>query len=233
MPESMSWLLLTALRAQARGRGWLARLLLIAVAVLAALYLLGQRQAVTSEQIDAFELEAARFKRRPGQQLIHLAGRERSGKSALGNALLGTDLFGPDTDPGLSAELQVNWWLRELPAAAVRLSDSEYLDDHLQSGDIVILVVDEQLFGNDRKWLTMLRDCYPDVHALVAINKADLLAGQYTGDEAEELRATVREEAGKLVASPADVVWTSAAGERVDVAALRARLQEVMERGAR
>lgn len=228
MPESMSWLLLTALRARDRGRSWAARLLLIAVSILVALYLLSKRQAVTAEQVDAFELEAARFKRRPGQKLVHLAGRERAGKSAVGNALLGTDFFGPEADPGLSAELQVNWWLRELPAAAVRLSSPEYLDAHLQSGDIVVLVVDEQLFANDRKWLEMLRDHYPDIHAIVAINKADLLAGQYTAEEAAELQAAVREEAVKLVASPQDVVWTAAAGEKVDVEALRVRLGEAM-----
>jgi len=227
MPETLSWLWMTALRAHGRGRSWLVRLLLIAVSILIALYLLGQRQAVTEEQIDAFELEAARFKRRPGQKLIHLAGRERSGKSSVGNALLGTDLFGADADPGLSAELKINWWVRELPAAAVRLSSSEYLDDHLQSGDVVVLVVDEQLFANDRRWLKMLRDEYPDIHAVVAINKADLLAGQYTAEEAEELKATVRGEASALVASPDDVVWCSAAGERVDVEGLRARLEAV------
>ena len=229
MFDGLSWMLATALRARSGGRSWPARMLLILLAILVALWLLGQRETITAEQVDAFELEAARFKRRPGQRLVHIAGRERAGKSAIGNALLGTDLFGAEADPGLAAELRTNWWLRELPAAAVRLSSSEYLDDHLHSGDIVLLVVDEQLFGADRNWLKMLRDSYPDIHAIVAINKADLLLQQYTAEEAAELKQSVKEETSKLVGAPEDVVWTTAAADGPEIEALRARLDEVIE----
>lgn len=227
-PET-GWLLQAAWRAQGRGRVWLGRWLLLLALALAALWALARRgQALTAEEVDAFELEAARFRRRPGQRLVHLAGRERAGKSAVGNALLGTDFFGPEADPDQAAELRLNWWLRELPAAAVRLSAAEHLDAHLRTGDVVVLVVDEQLFGNDRRWLEMLRDDYPDIHPLVAINKADLLARQYTAAEIAALQTAVRAEATDLLAAPADLVWCAAGATPPDVAELRARLEELM-----
>lgn len=225
-------LVLFAMRLQNdKTRKWLVRLGAILLGLLAVLWLLGQkRKASTEREVDEFELEASRLKRRENQRLLHITGRDRVGKSAVANALYGGEFFGGDHHPGTAAEYRDDFWLHELPGAAVRLHDTSLLDAHLKPGDVVVLVVEEQLLRADRRFLETLGDSFPMVRPLVLINKADVLKEQFTTEELDELRQSVYQSVEEHLRSPEDVVWGAASGPGgPELDTFQARLNEVLD----
>ncbi len=206
---------------------WARRLIIVGTSAVVGLWLVGRRQRQLERESGEAELKAAAPKRQPGQRFVTLAGRGGVGKSAVGNALLGTDLFGPGAAPAETGQWQGNWFVRELPAGALLVRDVALLRQQVGADDILVLVVDEQLFRAERQFLDLVANELPEVRRLVYINKSDLLAAEYTADEAETIRAAVRASATDYVDSPDDIVWGSAAPDAPALDALRGRLADL------
>lgn len=214
----------------ARVPAWVYKLLGIAGAAVALFWLLGRSRRAEQEESDSRELAASLPRRQVGQRFIVLAGRGRAGKSSVANALLGTSLFGPEAPPNETAQYRDRWWLRELPAAALSLADPKQLSEHLTDHDILVLVVDEQLYHLEKRFLRLLTEHFPKVRRLVFINKADLLEGQYTPEELEQLQSAVRQSVTSYLLDPADCVWGAAAGAAgAALGALEERLESLLD----
>lgn len=207
---------------------WVRRLIVVGGSAVVGLWLLGRRAARLEEESGDAALRAARPKRRPGQRYVVIAGRERVGKSAVANALLGTELFGPEAKRGEAAQYRGAWWIRELPAAALSAQNEELWRENLDAADVVVLVVDEQLFRREQMFLDKLARVLPELPRLVVVNKEDLLLRQYTETEAESIRESVREVLARHEIAREDVVWAAAgAPDGGHVEALRARLESI------
>ncbi|MCC7494005.1 MAG: GTPase domain-containing protein [Fimbriimonadaceae bacterium] len=220
-------LLTILLRAAGRLPAWVVRLLLAALAVLGLLAFVSRRREDTTAEADRFELEASQPLRRPGQRLIHVAGPAKVGKSTLANALLGASIFGPEAPLDQTAQYRGLWHLHELPPSALSLADAALLREQLLAGDVVVLLLDEQLYRLEGRFLDLLLDQFPDLTAVVMVNKEDLLLRRYTAAEAELVRQAVRAEVGQRIGA-SRLCWGSAAGpDGPDLAALRTVLDEV------
>ncbi|MBI2301018.1 MAG: GTPase domain-containing protein [Armatimonadetes bacterium] len=207
---------------------WVWQLLGAGAVVVGGLWWIGRRAGSRRSADERAEVAASEPRRQPGQRFLVLAGRARAGKSAVANALLGTDLFGSEAPLDQTAQFLDSWLIRELPCGAVNLGDHSLIQRQVGPDDAVVLVIDEQPFHADLAFLETLREERAEVPRLVFINKADLLAAQYTAAEAELLHEAVRKSLAPYVAEPDDVVWGSGAGDGRDVAALQARLKSVL-----
>lgn len=206
---------------------WLGKVLGVAGAAAFALWLLG-RSSQARERSERDELAASQPVRAEGQRFIVLAGRQRSGKSAVANQLAGSELFGPEGPVDLVVTYREPWLLRELPAAAVTAGAAEVVAAQLGAEDVLVLVVDEQLYHQEKRFVAGLRAARPGLPVLVLVNKQDLLLGQYTAEEAETIRASVRDTMAPYVERPEDVVWGAAGASQPDLSEFRARLDEML-----
>lgn len=230
MESTTARMLMLVLRRRDRAPAWLGQLLGVLAVLLILVLLLTQRRQAAQRESDERELEAGRFRRRAGQRFIHLAGRERSGKSAVGNALLGTDFFAAERGAAASAEYRPPWWIRELSPAALRIGDAAVLRRHIRPGDLVLHIIDEQPFRADRQFLELMDSQFHTTRVLVVVNKADLLSGQYTAEEITSIKESVREELGGFLRSEEDIVWAAGAPQgEPQVDELRARLDQVLD----
>lgn len=173
-----------------------------ASAVLAACWALGhQRRRAELAEREA-RVAAWRIPRRPGQRFLVLAGEAGVGKSALANALLGTDLFDGASAPSEAAQWRDQWWVRELPADAVALADAGLLRPLLGDQDVLVLVVAPepvagQLSAAEEAFLGLLRAQFPKLTRLVFCNKADRFGGQLPAEAARRVKEALRLAAGE------------------------------------
>ncbi len=225
MPDGLVHLLLLTLRIRRSSLpGRLIRLALTAVVVLAAVWLLLRPAGGGHREADQRELRAARPRRRRGQRLVHFAGRDGVGKSATANALLGEEHFGAGAAPGLVVPWRPGWGFCELPGAALTLAEPDGLTDHLAPGDVLVLVIDEQLFHSELAFLERVRDHFAEVERVLFVNKDDLARLAYTTSELTAIKDVVRRDSARCV-DQRNLVWGSAS--RVDVATLRKRLERL------
>lgn len=203
---------------------------------------------------DFTRLEAMLAKLERGDLHLAVFGRVSVGKSALANALLGEEAFKVGVLHGTTRDAQPMRW-QTVAGSGVHLIDTpgiEELDGDARGrlahevaaiSDLVIFVVDGDMTTREREALAELARTHRPL--LLALNKAD----RYGDSERDNLLASLRAHAAGLV-RPEDVVAVSARPaplrrirvdvdgrereERVerdaDIAALRERLHQVLER---
>lgn len=202
-------------------------------------------------------LEAMLAKLERGEVHIAVFGRVSVGKSALANALLGSDAFSVGVLHGTTREAGQRSW-REVAGNGVHLIDTPGIDeldgqareqlafDVAGVADLVVFVVDGDMTQRERDALSTLARTHRPL--LLALNKAD----RYGEDECAALLARLREHARGMVheedvvaiaaqPTPLKRVHVDASGgersERVerkpDIETLRARLTAILEREGR
>ena len=190
------------------------------------------------------------------QNELHIAvfGRVSVGKSALGNALLGREVFSTGVLHGTTRSRDAQRW-QEVGGQGLHLIDTPGINelsgeererlayDVAGISDLVIFVVDGDITQSEVAALSTLWQTRRPV--LLALNKAD----RYTDDERDRLLARLREHAAGFVRAedviacaahpaPKRIVQVSADGRETettvaqnpDVAALAARLRAIAER---
>ncbi|MBX3689708.1 GTP-binding protein [Dokdonella sp.] len=202
-------------------------------------------------------LEAMLAKLERGEVHIAVFGRVSVGKSALANALLGSDAFSVGVLHGTTREAGQRSW-REVAGNGVHLIDTPGIDeldgqareqlafDVAGVADLVVFVVDGDMTQRERDALSTLARTHRPL--LLALNKAD----RYGEDECAALLARLREHARGMVheedvvaiaaqPTPLKRVHVDTSGgersERVerkpDIETLRARLTAILEREGR
>jgi hypothetical protein len=203
-----------------------------------ACWAVGTRQRRRRRERQEAELAAAAaLARRPGQRFVVLAGARGVGKSALANALLGCDLFGPAAEPALSAQYRELWWLRELPAAAVELADPALLRPLVGAEDVLVLVTapdpeatSDRASEDEGSFLTMLAAHFAATPRLVCANKLDRWTGRLTARDAAAARERLGAAWAPHLAAADDVVWGAANGlGGPELTAFTARLDELLQ----
>ena len=203
---------------------------------------------------DFAQIEALLDKLKAGELHIAVFGRVSVGKSALGNALLGRNVFATGVLHGTTRARDAQRW-QEVAGQGLHLIDTPGINelsgeererlafDVAAISDLVIFVVDGDMTSAEIAALSTLSKTQRPL--LLALNKAD----RYTDDERERLLARLREHAAGMVraedviacaAHPADrrVVQVADDGhetetrnpQQADVAALAARLRTIAER---
>lgn len=202
-------------------------------------------------------LEAMLAKLERGEVHIAVFGRVSVGKSALANALLGSDAFSVGVLHGTTREAGQRSW-REVAGNGVHLIDTPGIDeldgqareqlafDVAGVADLVVFVVDGDMTQRERDALSTLARTHRPL--LLALNKAD----RYGEDECAALLTRLREHVRGMVheedvvaiaAQPAPLkrVHVDTSGnertqmiERMpDIETLRARLTAILEREGR
>ena len=211
--------------------------------------------SVRGELRDDFgQIESLLDKLAAGELHIAVFGRVSVGKSALGNALLGREVFATGVLHGTTQKRDAQRW-QEVAGQGLHLIDTPGINelsgeererlafDVAAISDLVIFVVDGDMTQTEIAALTTLSKTQRPL--LVALNKSD----RYTDDERERLLARLRDHAIGLVrpddviacaANPSDkrVVVVGADGkesenriaQKPDVAELAAHLRAIAER---
>ena len=203
---------------------------------------------------DYAEVQAMLDKLEHGHVHVAVLGRVSVGKSSLLNALLGREVFSVSPLHGETRRAERQAW-GEFDAGGVFLTDTPGLDEidgeERESmarevagrSDLVMFVVDGDMTASDREALASLTRLNRPV--LLVLNKAD----RYTQREREQLLEALRERADGLVDRPNVVAASADPDERIyietapdgtetetrrrpppDIAALQARLWEILER---
>ncbi|MBS0567624.1 MAG: GTP-binding protein [Proteobacteria bacterium] len=211
--------------------------------------------SVRNELNDDFaQVQALLDKLDAGDLHIAVFGRVSVGKSALGNALLGREVFATGVLHGTTKTRNATRW-QEVGGQGLHLIDTPGINelsgeererlafDVAAISDLVLFVVDGDMTQSELDALHTLGKTQRPL--LLALNKAD----RYTADERTRLLARLREHASGLVRADDVIACAALPAERVvvqvgvdggesetrtaqppDVAALEARVRAIAER---